>query len=65
MTVQIPFDLPFEECASCYALDPIIKDKSWRMEGKKTIYDRTMTCKGATFCRYLKNNIFIRQGEER
>ena len=59
MTVQIPFELPFEECNSCYALDPVVTKKEWDMGDGKPVYNRTLTCKGATFFRYLRNNIFI------
>ena len=59
MTVIIEAELPFEECNRCLSFDPVIDKSAVRYDeqGHRLVTDRKLTCKGYTFCKYLKENV--------
>jgi len=53
MTVQIPFELPFERCTTCLAFDPMVKRSDYKINEKFEVSCKTeFRCKGEKFCRY-------------
>lgn len=58
MIVQMPFELPFEECNKCLSFDPIVTDRHYEVKDFHMTMQRTLTCKGHKFCKYLKEGVF-------
>jgi len=53
MIIEIPFDLPFERCPKCLALDPYIHRSDFVINDKFEVSCKTeFRCKGEKFCRY-------------
>ena len=57
MTVQMPFELPFEECEKCFSFEPVVEDRHYECVGNTMKMTRKLTCKGYNFCKYLKENV--------
>lgn len=59
MKIQMEFELPFEECKTCGSFTPVVEGRSYDVDvkGRTIKQTRTLTCKGYTFCKYLKENV--------
>ena len=57
MKIAMEFELPFEECKRCFSFDPIVTDRHYEVKDFKMTMDRKLTCKGYTFCKYLKEGV--------
>lgn len=64
MKIMLEAELPFEECRRCRSFDPIVDKGAVVGDGKGGLdIKRYLTCKGYTFCKYLKENVLTERNE--